>query len=39
MDNYGNDYRFFQFLEFIRYANHTAYGTASGHNILLNVVP
>ena len=28
---------FFQFLEFIRYANHTAYGTASGHNILLNV--
>ena len=39
IDNYVNDYRFFQFLEFSRYSYHTAYGTASGHSILINVVP
>ena len=30
---------YFRFLELLRYSNHTAYGTASGHSIPLNVVP
>ena len=36
IDNYGNDYRFVQFLELLRNSNHSAYGTTSGHSILLN---
>ena len=39
IDNFGKDYRLVQFLEVLRYCNHTAYGTASEHSILLNVVP